>query len=77
MTGLTWLPRRVWLDNPEEARHLPVYACGRQERVIRRCVFDGTGSTKTDEEARAGHGVTRMSFIPASAKGDVIPLHAP
>lgn len=49
LTGLTWLPRRVWLDDPEE----PVagcISCGREEHLIRRCVFAGIGSTKTDSD---------------------------
>ncbi|MCX5891211.1 MAG: type I-E CRISPR-associated protein Cse1/CasA [Deltaproteobacteria bacterium] len=47
LTGLTWLPRRVWLDNPEgpEAHCI---SCGRKEQLIRQCVFAGIGSTKSD-----------------------------
>jgi len=47
LMGLTWLPRRVWLDNPEEPKANCV-SCGRKERLIRLCVFAGIGSTKTD-----------------------------
>lgn len=48
LTGLTWLPRRVWLDDPEE----PVancISCGRKDYLIRQCVFAGIGSTKSEE----------------------------
>jgi len=71
MTGLTWIPRRVWLDNPEELTSACI-ACGRQERVIRRCVFDGKGSARTEGR------IWRDPFVlyAGSAKGDVISLHA-
>jgi len=49
LTGLTWLPRRVWLDNPEEPEANCI-SCGRKEPLIRQCVFAGIGSTKTDGE---------------------------
>jgi hypothetical protein len=47
LIGLTWLPRRVWLDDPEgpEANCI---SCGRKEYLIRQCVFAGIGSTKSD-----------------------------
>jgi len=45
LMGLTWLPRRVWLDNPEEPQANCV-SCGRKEALIRQCVFAGIGSTK-------------------------------
>lgn len=48
LVGLTWLPRRVWLDSPEEGEANCI-SCGRRERVIRLCVFEGVGSTRTDE----------------------------
>jgi hypothetical protein len=47
LTGLTWLPRRVWLDDPEgpEANCI---SCAKKEKLIRQCVFAGIGSTKSD-----------------------------
>ena len=47
LTGLTWLPRRIWLDDPDpiEARCI---SCGSRARLIRQCIFAGIGSTKTD-----------------------------
>ncbi|MGA7700544.1 MAG: type I-E CRISPR-associated protein Cse1/CasA, partial [Thermoguttaceae bacterium] len=47
LTGLTWLPRSVWLANPEESKSTCI-SCGRKDRVIRHCVFDGKGSSKTE-----------------------------
>jgi hypothetical protein len=54
LTGLTWLPRRVWLDDPEEPE-ANCTSCGRKERLIRRIVFAGIGSMKKDgdEKGRA------------------------
>jgi hypothetical protein len=49
--GLTWLPRRVWLDNPQEPQAICV-SCGRNELLMRRCVFAGVGSTKTDGDGK-------------------------
>jgi hypothetical protein len=46
LAGLTWLPRSVWLANPEEPESACV-SCGRRDRLIRRCVFDGKGSMKS------------------------------
>lgn len=58
LTGLTWLPRRVWLDEPGE----PVAACvscGRRGRLVRKCVFAGIGSTKGDRQWRDPHVILR------------------
>jgi hypothetical protein len=46
--GLTSLPRRVWLDNPQEP-DANCISCGRKAPLIRQCVFAGVGSAKTDE----------------------------
>ncbi|MEW6114102.1 MAG: type I-E CRISPR-associated protein Cse1/CasA, partial [Thermodesulfobacteriota bacterium] len=48
LMGLTWLPRHVWLDDPEEA-HSPCMSCGQKDEVVLQCTFAGIGSTKTDE----------------------------
>ena len=47
LTGLTWLPRRVWLDEPSHPE-APCISCGRSEMLIRCAIFHGLGSTKTD-----------------------------
>lgn len=52
LVGLTSLPRRVWLENPEEPEANCI-SCGRRAPLIRQCVFAGVGSTKKDE---SGHG---------------------
>jgi hypothetical protein len=48
LTGLTWLPRSVWLSQPEEHKSV-CGCCGRKERLIRLCVFDGKGSMKAGD----------------------------
>ncbi|MGD0226814.1 MAG: type I-E CRISPR-associated protein Cse1/CasA [Terriglobia bacterium] len=48
LVGLTSLPRRVWLDNPQEP-DANCISCGRKAPLIRQCVFAGVGSAKTDE----------------------------
>ena len=43
LTGLTWLPWRVWLDEPAEPR-APCIACGRVELLVRGARFKGRGA---------------------------------
>lgn len=45
LVGLTWVPRRVWLENPEEPEAVCV-SCGRTDVLIRKSVFAGMGSTQ-------------------------------
>lgn len=45
LTGLTWLPRRVWLED-RSAPESECISCGRREGLIRRCVFAGLGTSK-------------------------------
>lgn len=77
LAGLTWLPRRVWLDNPDEPA-ADCIACGRREPLIRQCVFAGIGSMKEagDSEGRVwndphtvgeGEGVVKPSSALAAA----------
>ena len=53
LAGLSWLPRRVWIDDPS----LPAgtcIACGRQEgALVRTCVFAGVASAKLSDDAPA------------------------
>lgn len=51
LAGLTWVPRRVWLDDPDQSATFCV-SCGRKEHVIRKIVFAGIGSQKTDEDSQ-------------------------
>lgn len=52
LVGLTWLPRQVWLDDPEEPPSNCI-SCAREEPLIRQCVFAGTGSTKAEGPSQA------------------------
>jgi CRISPR type I-E-associated protein CasA/Cse1 len=47
LTGLTWLPRHVWLGNPTEPKANCI-SCGHREQLIHHCVFVGIGSTKSE-----------------------------
>jgi CRISPR system Cascade subunit CasA len=48
LPGMTWLPRNVWLGNREKNETACV-SCGRAERVLRRCVFDGKGGSRGED----------------------------
>ena len=45
LTGLTWLPRRVWLEEPGNLEKCCI-ACGQKERLVVRTVFEGRGKTR-------------------------------
>jgi CRISPR type I-E-associated protein CasA/Cse1 len=48
LVGLTWLPRRVWLEDPLEPESRCI-ACASWGKLIRQCVFAGLGSAKAPE----------------------------
>lgn len=75
LTGLTWLPRRVWLDDPSEPNGSCV-ACGRPESLVRLTVFVGVGSMKT-AEGEAGR-IWRDPHVvyETDSQGAVSSLHA-
>jgi CRISPR type I-E-associated protein CasA/Cse1 len=51
LVGMSWLPRRVWLDDPaQSAAHC--ISCGREDRLILSCVFAPIGSARPNEGAR-------------------------
>jgi hypothetical protein len=50
LTGLTWLPRRVWLDDPGTPEGT-CSSCGTAGPLVRHTVFAGVGSTKQDVDA--------------------------
>jgi hypothetical protein len=53
LAGLTWLPRRVWLDDPSSPAGTCIL-CGRQEgALVRTCVFAGVASAKLGDDAPA------------------------
>jgi len=47
LAGLTWLPRRVWLDDPGEPK-ANCASCGRKGLLVRRMVFAPIGSMKNE-----------------------------
>ena len=71
LIGLTWLPRSVWLDDPQEPKS-PCVSCGHTERLIRFCVFDGKGSSKTEERIWCDPHV----IYATTTKGENVSLHA-
>lgn len=71
LIGLTWLPRSVWLDDPQEPKS-PCVSCGHTARLIRSCVFDGKGSSKAEGRIwRDPHVI-----YATTTKGEKISLHA-
>lgn len=44
LAGLTWLPRRVWLEEPATLEKCCIF-CGRKEGLVLRTVFEGRGKT--------------------------------
>lgn len=75
LMGLTWLPRQVWLDDPEEPEASCI-ACGSRELLIRRCVFAGIGSTKTAEGSAGRIWRDPHVIYEENSKGEVLALHA-
>jgi hypothetical protein len=71
LTGMTWLPRSVWLGDPEQPESTCV-SCGKKGQVIRRCVFDGKGSSKAAERVWRDPHVIYVS----DSKNRDISLHA-
>lgn len=51
LVGLTWLPRRVWLEEPSEPEAACI-SCGEYAPLVRGCVFAGKESLR-----RSGEGV--------------------
>lgn len=74
LAGLTWLPRRVWLDEPRESA-APCISCGRQGPVILSSIFAGKGSTKTDSNA-PGRIWRDPSVVYEQTKTGEMSLHA-
>jgi len=75
LTGLTWLPRRVWLEQPEEPKDYCI-SCGRKESLIRRTVFAPIGSTKTEEGEPVRAWCDPHVIYGTSSKGEISSLHA-
>ncbi len=75
LTGLSWLPRRVWLGNPEESEATCI-SCGRKNRLITSSVFAGIGSMKTDDETPNRLWRDPHVIYDNSGKSKVTTLHA-
>ncbi|MCD6416007.1 MAG: type I-E CRISPR-associated protein Cse1/CasA [Planctomycetes bacterium] len=75
LMGLTWLPRSVWLDDPEEPEARCI-SCGRRKRLIRRCAFAGIGSMKPDEGSPGLIWRDPHVIYVTTRKGDVMSLRA-
>jgi len=76
LTGLTWLPRRVWLDAPALPAG-PCVACGRQEpALVRTCVFGGIGSAKPQDDAPARNWADPHVVYTRDKIGALISTHA-
>ncbi len=75
LLGLTYLPRRVWLDDPGDPQ-APCISCGRIERLVRGCVFAGRGSTKTKggDAGRSWHDPHVLYF--RDKEGSLLPEQA-
>ena len=74
LTGLTWLPRRVWLDTPDEPEGNCI-SCGGGGRLIRHCVFAGVGSTRTVEGRIGPTWHDPHVIYDQNSKGQVTSLH--
>ena len=75
LMGLTWLPRRVWLGNPDGPRATCI-SCGRTEHLIRLSVFAPIGSAKADEGGPGRLWRDPHVLYVTSPKGEATPLRA-
>ena len=75
LLGLTWLPRRVWLENPEKPEANCI-SCGRASRLIRRCVFAGIGSQKSKDGGPEQHWRDPHVIYESKSDGKIASLHA-
>jgi hypothetical protein len=71
LAGLTWVPRRIWLDDPDSFESVCI-SCGRRERLIRQTVIAPIGSAKSESRIwRDPHVIYQQA-----RNGDTTPLHA-
>lgn len=75
LTGLTWLPRRVWLSTPRQIEGNCI-SCGSRARLITSAVFAGIGSTKTDADDSGRVWRDPHVVYEQGRKGGAAPLHA-
>lgn len=75
LVGLTWVPRQIWLDNPQEPA-ASCAMCGRTEALIRRCVFAKIGSAKREMgSSRIWHDY-HVLYAPKKKSGKLEPANA-
>lgn len=75
LVGLTWLPRRVWLEHPKEPES-NCNSCGRKERLIRKTVFAPIGSNRTDADGPGREWRDPHVLYAKDGKGVVRPICA-
>ncbi len=75
LTGMTWVPRRVWLDNPTEPQYCCI-SCGKNTQLVRQCIFAGIGSTKTEDDEPARNWQDPHVIYSTFEKGKITSLHA-
>lgn len=75
LTGLTWLPRRVWLGDPETTEAACV-SCGCRQRLIVKCVFAAIGSAKIAEGGPGRQWRDPHVIYERNAKGDIMAIGA-
>ncbi|MFW6161128.1 MAG: type I-E CRISPR-associated protein Cse1/CasA [Planctomycetota bacterium] len=73
LTGLTWLPRRVWLSDPQPQK-ADCISCGRRESTILRSVFGSIGSTRTDPDGPGRVWADPHVLYSVDTKGQVTAL---
>lgn len=75
LVGMTWIPRRVWLDSPAEEESVCI-SCGRSQPLIRHCVFAPIGSTKQDEDSPKRTWHDPHVIYESNEKSGAMSLHA-
>jgi len=75
LTGMTWLPRQVWLDEPSEKEGKCIL-CGRQERLVEQTIFAGLGSTKDKDESKVRMWIDPHVIYDTAKDGKQISLHS-
>ncbi len=75
LTGLTWLPRRVWLESPSESKATCI-GCGREDHLILSTVFAPIGSTKTEGDDSGRRWCDPHVIYESKGKGTPTSLHA-
>jgi hypothetical protein len=67
LSGLTWVPRQVWLNDPGETSSC--ISCGDRTPLIRQMVFAPIGSQKADEEGQGRNWLDPHVIYMSDKKG--------